>query len=695
MKHMPLFENIRKCVSRRHGLSRRVTKVLFNVKISESFKSPNVPSQIRDLLVYIAREGVAVTDLFRRPGNPQDMKKIIADLEAGRPIKWTDYNFYTLANIAKRYLLHIEGGVLGPQSEEKLLSTLDIQDDQARIEAMHSVIVSQPKPVQQLLALLFGIWFRMIYHTEVNAMSVEAVAKSVAGSVFPSCTTTPRKVERASKVMEYLITGFASADLFSRELIEYFTLETKTSISRVEKFKYEFRFPKDVPREKSVRLFVRMLLEEGRKHGFHLINDAVSKEVFEQATWYNASAPVVSNCDEKSRTDQVTSQSEDRLSAENTSPNVSRVQNISSSQSERYITKDGTVLYAESSSTLTPTLPRRENKLYQHDSNGFDLLTAPIQQTSEKRTCVTTTPIAESKHAPIGNLNARRTYDFANPIAKTENFDHHLPRYSHLSNTVDRCGGYDSQIKASALQTPTSQTVCFNSVKRRQLERLQKRSDWFLSPPAGLRSSTGLIHLNPKAPDVGHTHLSPHAENETEKSPSNYDNNDNNNNPIVPVEQNSTSDIDSTSLMDIELSEDVVVTDYNSNLGHYNVNDDVGHLVFTAPERLWDCGNVKTTTVSTGCKRNSRTLLPEQTTAPTATSSPNWQTDSLKNYPAKRSSLRPVIDEKENYPEVETRYYVVERYYGPEPRPPPIGVGGAGAGQRVMNHDRVPHACRL
>lgn len=55
------------------------------------------------------------------------------------------------------------------------------------------------------------------------------------------------QVERASKVMEYLITGFASPNLFSRELIEYFTAETKTSISRVEKFKYEFRFPKDVP----------------------------------------------------------------------------------------------------------------------------------------------------------------------------------------------------------------------------------------------------------------------------------------------------------------------------------------------------------------------------------------------------------------------------------------------------------------
>ena len=57
------------------------------------------------------------------------------------------------------------------------------------------------------------------------------------------------KVEKASKVMEVLIVGFASTELFGRELIEYFTRETNTSISRVEKFKYEFRFPKDIPSE--------------------------------------------------------------------------------------------------------------------------------------------------------------------------------------------------------------------------------------------------------------------------------------------------------------------------------------------------------------------------------------------------------------------------------------------------------------
>lgn len=94
---------------------------------------------------------MAVTDLFRRPGNPQDMKKIIGDLEAGRPVAWSDYNFYTLANIAKRYLLHIEGGILGRDSEEKLLSTLDLPDDQARIEGMHRQVIAIHRSAQLTL----------------------------------------------------------------------------------------------------------------------------------------------------------------------------------------------------------------------------------------------------------------------------------------------------------------------------------------------------------------------------------------------------------------------------------------------------------------------------------------------------------------------------------------------------------------
>lgn len=71
--------------------------------------------------------------------------------------------------------------------------------------------------VQQLLTLLFGTWFRMIYHTEVNAMSVEAVAKSVAGSIFPSCTYSPEKVRytlfllaRSVRSLHFMVEHFRS-----------------------------------------------------------------------------------------------------------------------------------------------------------------------------------------------------------------------------------------------------------------------------------------------------------------------------------------------------------------------------------------------------------------------------------------------------------------------------------------------------
>ena len=69
-------------------------------------------------------------------------------------------------------------------------------------------------------------------------------------NVPKSCFSSdnPAKVERASKTMEQLITGFASAELFGQDLIQYFTDTTKTNIARIEKFKYEFRYPPDVPR---------------------------------------------------------------------------------------------------------------------------------------------------------------------------------------------------------------------------------------------------------------------------------------------------------------------------------------------------------------------------------------------------------------------------------------------------------------
>ena len=51
--------------------------------------------------MYIAQEGVTTTDLFRRNGNPTDLKIIIKRLSEGKPIEFTNYNFYTLASVIK------------------------------------------------------------------------------------------------------------------------------------------------------------------------------------------------------------------------------------------------------------------------------------------------------------------------------------------------------------------------------------------------------------------------------------------------------------------------------------------------------------------------------------------------------------------------------------------------------------------
>ncbi|KAG5443189.1 hypothetical protein CSKR_202751 [Clonorchis sinensis] len=667
---MSLLENIKKCVTRRHGLQRRLTKVLFNVKISESFKSPNVPSQLRNLLVYIARDGVAVTDLFRRPGNPQDMKKIIADLESGRPINWTDYNFYTLANIAKRYLLHINGGILGPEAEEFLMDMLDSPDDQARIEAMHSVIVSQPKPVQQLLALLFGIWFRMIYHTEVNAMSVEAVAKSVAGSIFPTCTTSPQKVERASKVMEYLITGFASADLFSRELIQYFTSETKTSISRVEKFKYEFRFPKDVPREKSVRLFMRLLLEEGKKHGFHLIRDAVSKDVFENTNWE-------ATCSRNTNVKKVSCSSETSRLADNSSyscdcaitqsggvcddPRHRSPRHHAYSGPAQAVNAPGvTVMQAKSSVTSTPILPRRgsiqtTDTMHQQpvilSAASPDSSNNAIQQLSEKRTCVTTTPL-RPYHLPDSKP---QTLDF--PPSKATSGQTSPFRFRVPDQPARQTNGEQLQTKTLARHA-TPQIACFNSVKRRQLERLQKRSDWFLSPPAGLRS-TGLMHLDPNAPRA----VAP----VTKERPS-----------VAPISSSGYGSVQQTSLSDFDMYPtesshlgsssnalmDEVDLERASSEDCIETTDDeeIDRLLLLDHGRFW---GPEKSRVPSG--REAGPVLESRTGS---TNRLRVLDDCQISRPL--TSCKPSVEEKENFPEVEIRYYVVERYYGPEPKPASI-----------------------
>lgn len=202
-----------------HG---RQTKVKFGVPLTEAFKGDTVPHQLVDILVHIGREGIGTNDLFRRPGSQADLKVIMKRLSEGQEISLADYNFYTLASVIKKFLLRIPGGVFGPDVEMQLLETLDIEDRLKQLKAIQSIIASLAPAVQQLLALLFGTWFWVVNHSDCKSRSSESVAKSIAGSLFHTCSDDPEKVASAVGVLEILINNFGMDDMFGRENIKYF-----------------------------------------------------------------------------------------------------------------------------------------------------------------------------------------------------------------------------------------------------------------------------------------------------------------------------------------------------------------------------------------------------------------------------------------------------------------------------------------
>ena len=75
-------------------------------------------------------------------------------------------------------------------------------------------------------------------------MSSEAVALSVSGSLFHTCADDPHKVELAVQVMQILIDDFGVANMFGRKNLQYFADMTRTGIRVKEKFKYEYRYPR-------------------------------------------------------------------------------------------------------------------------------------------------------------------------------------------------------------------------------------------------------------------------------------------------------------------------------------------------------------------------------------------------------------------------------------------------------------------
>ncbi|BFZ09501.1 hypothetical protein BsWGS_12540 [Bradybaena similaris] len=236
-----MFRNVFSgCVSDRSSQAEvfRSQKLKFGASLPSALKHGYLPGPLVDILVHIAREGVMTTDVFRRPGNPNDTRRIVKRLTEGKQVIYANYSFYTLASVVKKFLLKIPGGIFTPEGEEHLLQVLTIAQKVEQIESVHSFMETLTTAHQQLITMLFGTWFRIVTYQEQNCMSVEALSRSVAGSMFHTCAEDPAKVERASRIMQFLIDNFGVESMFGQDNIRFFVETTHTMLHIQELYHY-------------------------------------------------------------------------------------------------------------------------------------------------------------------------------------------------------------------------------------------------------------------------------------------------------------------------------------------------------------------------------------------------------------------------------------------------------------------------
>ncbi|CAG5135828.1 unnamed protein product [Candidula unifasciata] len=264
-----MFRNVFSgCVSDRSSQHEalRSQKLKFGASLSSSLKHGYLPGPLVEILVHIAKEGTATADLFRRPGNPNDTRRIVKRLTEGKQVIFANYSFYTLASVVKKFLLKIPGGVFTPEGEAQLLNVLSFVHKVDQIKAVHNFIETLTTAHQQLIALLFGTWFRIVTFQEQNSMSVEALSRSVAGSMFHTCAEDPAKVEKASRIMQFLIDNFGVADMFGFENIRFFTEATHTGIHIQELYQYTFvADTQSIPQERTDIIEVTRMEHEEEK----------------------------------------------------------------------------------------------------------------------------------------------------------------------------------------------------------------------------------------------------------------------------------------------------------------------------------------------------------------------------------------------------------------------------------------------
>ncbi|KAF0308608.1 Rho GTPase-activating protein 20 [Amphibalanus amphitrite] len=267
------------------GVHRRcryaIARVKFGLPLDQVCKN-DIPGPLLVLILKLNKEAPFRKDVFRAPGHQANMKKLVHFLQNGRLVNLDNFSIYTIASVLKKFLRKIPDGIFGPENEQQLFQTIELDDPEQQRDDIHRygeqrddihrLITSLPVYTQHLLVLLFGT-FRVIATNAERArtgMTSEALGVSVAPSFFQSCV--------AMRIMKFLIDNFGVSNLFGRDNYEYYARITGRILKVEEDWIFSFRYPPDnvISRVRTLDAQRQWIVQEMDHFGVRLNLEAMS-----------------------------------------------------------------------------------------------------------------------------------------------------------------------------------------------------------------------------------------------------------------------------------------------------------------------------------------------------------------------------------------------------------------------------------
>ncbi|XP_028671320.2 rho GTPase-activating protein 20 isoform X1 [Erpetoichthys calabaricus] len=160
---------------------------LFGHSLSSICHNGNLPKPIMDMLYLLYNEGPSTRGIFRRSANAKTCKELKERLNSGDSVQVEGESVFVAAAIITDFLRNIPGSILSAELYEKWMETIEIEDQNEKLEAMKRLVEQLPEANVIFLRHLFGL----LHLIEKNSVENQMTAFNLSLCIAPNMLWLP------------------------------------------------------------------------------------------------------------------------------------------------------------------------------------------------------------------------------------------------------------------------------------------------------------------------------------------------------------------------------------------------------------------------------------------------------------------------------------------------------------------------